>query len=540
MIDRRAAEGFLNDAARAVAELSFCEVKDRYLAVDGWLNPVLARAAMPQDYEVRRLNGKDAVLTGPTPGWRYALFIANEGELNGCLVMSATDPPDGPQLTQLRTVAGTAAATRTTASPDETRDGAMEQATRSTDPDQHLLSLSVRVLELEEHDSIRDALDQGATRDLGKTDTREGFLAEVLSRLTGRPIYVEDAFGNVCAEAGTGSTPPYPKLDAAARSRTAQLWMSSGSPVREPRRLVALAVSHSEVLGAVCMVETELPITAANIFALKYAARLLEAELSHRRALALLELRLGRDLVDELVSGMEPTNAGVRTAALGYDINGPHHVIVAMWEPPRTDDTVVVALRRTLRALHSSALVSRREDMAVAVVHGDPLGSELYSVLAKTLRSATGSVGIGGPSPDVGHIPQSFSEALHALHVRTASIDCYGLTRFDQLGIYRILDTAGSEQDVGGYVEEWLGTLQRSDDSRGSDLVQTLAQYLDHGGNYDSTAESLAIHRSTLRYRLNSIRQVTGFDLADPDTRLNLHVATRAWRLRPHGAGRSG
>jgi len=233
---------------------------------------------------------------------------------------------------------------------------------------------------------------------------------------------------------------------------------------------------------------------------------------------------------------MESINAGVRTAALGYDIGGPHHVIVAAWKPPRTDDTVAVALRRTLLELHSTALVSRRSDLAIAVVRGDPLGAEVYAVLARTLRSPTGSVGIGGPSPDVGHIPRSFSEALHALHIRSASIDCYGVTRFDQLGIYQILDTAGSEPDLGGYVDEWLGTLQRSDDSRGSDLVQTLAQYLDHGGNYDSTAESLAIHRSTLRYRLNSIRQVTGFDLADPDTRLNLHVATRAWRLRPHGA----
>ncbi|WP_306859274.1 helix-turn-helix domain-containing protein [Arthrobacter bambusae] len=51
--------------------------------------------------------------------------------------------------------------------------------------------------------------------------------------------------------------------------------------------------------------------------------------------------------------------------------------------------------------------------------------------------------------------------------------------------------------------------------------MRTLAQYLDHGGNYDGTAESLTIHRSTLRYR---------------STRLNLHVATRAWRLRPHAA----
>jgi len=221
---------------------------------------------------------------------------------------------------------------------------------------------------------------------------------------------------------------------------------------------------------------------------------------------------------------------------LGYDISGTQHVIVAEWQPPRSDDTVVVALRSTLLELRSSALVSRRGDMAVAVVRGDPLGAEVFSVVAKTLRSTTGAVGIGGPSLDVAQIPRSFSEALHALHVRASSIERYGVTRFDQLGIYRILAPAGGEPDLAGYIDEWLGTLRRADDSRGSELVQTLAQYLDHGGNYDSTAQSLTIHRSTLRYRLKSIRQITGFDLADPDTRLNLHVATRAWRLRPNGA----
>lgn len=167
---------------------------------------------------------------------------------------------------------------------------------------------------------------------------------------------------------------------------------------------------------------------------------------------------------------------------------------------------------------------------------GDPLDTELFTVAARILRSATGAVGIGGPSRDVTQIPRSYAEAQRALHIRVHSIDPYGLTRYDQLGIYRLLDTPGSETDLTGYVEEWLGALQSNDARRGSDLVHTLAQYLDHGGNYDDTADSLAIHRSTLRYRLKSIRQITGFDLADPEIRLNLHVATRAWRLRPHEA----
>lgn len=41
----------------------------------------------------------------------------------------------------------------------------------------------------------------------------------------------------------------------------------------------------------------------------------------------------------------------------------------------------------------------------------------------------------------------------------------------------------------------------------------------------------MLIHRSTLRYRLQRIRVITGYDLNDSDVRLNLHVATRIWRV---------
>lgn len=534
MFDRLAAEEILNAAAQAVSQMTLCEIEDRFFAVEGQLNPVPERAALPLDQDVRRLNGRDAFLPCFGPGWRYALFtFGDDGELNGCLVLSSASPPDLSQLVLLRSVAGTPGATQARGCTGDRPDDAIGQLLSPDDVDQRLPSLSARVLVLEEHARIRDALDQGTTQDLEDGGSRDGLLAEILSQLTERPICIEDAFGHIRAAAAVGSKRPYPRLSAAARLRTAQLWRASGSPVREPRRLVALALSNGEVLGAICMLETDRPVTAGNVFALKYATRLLEVELSHRRSLALLEQRLGRDLVDELVSGMDVAAARFRATALGYDVGGPHHVIVAEWQPPRTDDTVVIALRRALLALHSPAIVSRRADMAVAVVRGSPLGSEVFTELADTLRSATGAMGIGGPSPDVAQIPRSFSEALRALHVRAGSTDRYGVTRFDQLGIYRILETAGGEPDLDGYVDEWLGTLRRADNSRGSDLVHTLAQYLDHGGNYDSTAESLTIHRSTLRYRLKSIRQITGFDLADPETRLNLHVATRAWRLRP-------
>jgi DNA-binding PucR family transcriptional regulator len=42
-----------------------------------------------------------------------------------------------------------------------------------------------------------------------------------------------------------------------------------------------------------------------------------------------------------------------------------------------------------------------------------------------------------------------------------------------------------------------------------------------------NVTQSLQIHRSTLRYRLGRIRDITGRDLQDVDTRLKLHLAIR-------------
>jgi DNA-binding PucR family transcriptional regulator len=41
------------------------------------------------------------------------------------------------------------------------------------------------------------------------------------------------------------------------------------------------------------------------------------------------------------------------------------------------------------------------------------------------------------------------------------------------------------------------------------------------------------VHRSTLKYRVQPIKQVSGHDLADPDTCFNVQLATPDWQTLP-------
>ena len=91
-------------------------------------------------------------------------------------------------------------------------------------------------------------------------------------------------------------------------------------------------------------------------------------------------------------------------------------------------------------------------------------------------------------------------------------------------------DRGDVESALGSVARDWLGTLLDYDTVHGAQLVTTLSEYLDSGGSYDTSATALSVYRSTLKYRLRRIREVSGYDLSVPDAQFNLQLVTRAWR----------
>jgi DNA-binding PucR family transcriptional regulator len=101
---------------------------------------------------------------------------------------------------------------------------------------------------------------------------------------------------------------------------------------------------------------------------------------------------------------------------------------------------------------------------------------------------------------------------------------------FDDHGIFRLLVDVENLEGVERFVQEWLGPLLEYDAHKGSELVVTLSTYLESGRSYDVAVKSLNVHRSTLKYRLQRIRDISGHDLTDAGDNFSLQLATRAWR----------
>ncbi len=58
--------------------------------------------------------------------------------------------------------------------------------------------------------------------------------------------------------------------------------------------------------------------------------------------------------------------------------------------------------------------------------------------------------------------------------------------------------------------------------------ARTLAAYLDAESSVAETAAVLGVHRNTVADRIDRVQRLLGVDLGDPETRLALHLATRA------------
>jgi sugar diacid utilization regulator len=305
--------------------------------------------------------------------------------------------------------------------------------------------------------------------------------------------------------------------------------MRDSKPVRDGERLILLASPRSDVIGVLALVDPGRRADHADLVALEHGATVLSMELARLRGIADTELRLRRDLVHDLLDGTDDASALSRAEALDYDLRRPHRVVIVEGKGrARAHDALLSAVRRAMRKSRQEGLVENWSSNVAIVTAGQADWEQLRRVVVSDLGGQC-HIGVGGTCARPSELPRSLREAGLALRLQKTLLPGSGACEYPRLGIFRMLAAIPDLTDVEGFVREWLGSLIDYDARRKAELVRTLTQYLEHGGNYDATAAELSVHKSTLKYRLQRIRELTGVELNDPDVHFNLQLATRAW-----------
>jgi len=492
-------EQILRLAVSAASSLGAWQIKG-FAVGDRWQNGADRAGAIPPQLS-NQLNtlpeGGGRVITGE--GWAWAYPLRSIAGPIGHMVACAGCQPTGEQQFLAQVVAQ-----QTGVAVSNARLHARERAI-AAELAQTNAALQETVATLRRGMQIHERLTRVAAAGEGAAG-----LAEALHDLTGLAVAVEDRYGNLSAWAGPGRPDPYPKPSAYERCQLLRRLMTEGHSVRVGDRVVALASPRPGVLGVLALIDPD-------------------GRAGRTDLMADTELRVRRELVQDLLTGTDDDSAHLRAEALGYDLGPPHQVAVLETGSPAGED-MVLAARRALRQQQVPALIGTTAGTVVIVAaRGETDWEALRQATVDQLGGGCCRMGVGEPYPRPSQLPRSLREAQLALRLQKMSSDTERTSAFADLDVLRMLASSDDLSDVEGFIRKWLGVLADYDERKHTELLMTLTRYLQHGGSYEATSRALSVHRSTLKYRLQRIRELTGFDLADPEIRFSLELATRAW-----------
>ncbi len=278
-------------------------------------------------------------------------------------------------------------------------------------------------------------------------------------------------------------------------------------------------------------------------------------ELVKKKAVAETEKRLAGDFFDELIaSDLYEEEIARRLAFFGLDPQSPHLIVLidsddADGEAAGGERTDAAALDVKER-LHWTVdeFMARRDVLGISASRSDSvvvlvqpgkmdaeevigLAGELQAVIAEMVPEVSVSVGIGRPHRQLIDLRQSYYEASYAIKIRRLKGEPGVIASFADLGSYGLLLGLQDTLSLEVFYDSVLGKLQEYDEQNSSDLVNSLACFLEANGHWGDAAEKLYVHRHTLRYRMKRVEEITGRDLDQSQDRMEFWLALKAKEL---------
>ncbi len=389
-------------------------------------------------------------------------------------------------------------------------------------------------------------------------DRGSELLTEIVHGVSGKAVYLLDEHYQPTLQAG--GTPASAEAMGLLRRRfwEGQLESAPDRPVSlrgtatgDLSALLRPLILRGAVEGHLALVATRSAFDEFDYRVAERAATVLAIELAKQSAVVEARLRVQGDFLEELLDNPSAPVEQLesRARSLGYDLSRPHVVFVLRPRVPRgaaitarQQQRFVDVTRRRLVLADVATLLRERDGTVQVLVphppHLDASSSLAVSAWVDALRSdletalepegVLVAAGVGRTPDPVISYHAALREATQAAEIAASMPGGATTLHFARLGALRLIFHLSGHPELESYYVDLLGPLDEYDRQHRSELAQTLEAFFNAGGNHMQAARDLHVHRNTLIYRLERIRELLGgADLEDPDTRLNLHLALK-------------
>lgn len=289
-------------------------------------------------------------------------------------------------------------------------------------------------------------------------------------------------------------------------------------------------VVGDEEVGYVRLVDRGPALDEFSTLVATQSAAALAVELAKQQAVTEAQQALQADLLDAVLANEEASVVRARARSLGYDLDVNHLVVIveadvapnvlASWGR-RVADLTKRHGWEALAAPHEGRLV-----LLAGSVNAQFAGeSSWLDEVRTTWTSGALTLSVGESGHGLKGLKRSLAQAEDALSLGMRLFGEGRTFRYSELGLYRLFRHLQGRRELRDFYDRALAPLVSYDDEHGTELVDTVETLLAHGGNVSRAAEALHLHRNSLSYRIDRVRDIAGFDPLDPDDGFHLRLA---------------
>lgn len=373
--------------------------------------------------------------------------------------------------------------------------------------------------------------------------------AEAISLELQCPITIEDANHRLLAYSEHDEKTDPARIATIIRRRVPenvinQLWKEGALPAllstSEPIRVksigevgldhrVAISIwKQKEVIGFIWAVDNENKFDEKQMFIFKKAAEAAAIELHRYRK----KEGRGQEFLWQLLTGHLTESGEIAEHFKALNMLPSSSFVVLVFQMPqkitRKEEQQITYLLQTNQQLKTMLYTFDGNQL---ILLGTPPKS--FSALDHFIETLTSNLndryqisnvqpGVSSIYHDYRKIKKAYQEALTVLSTKEKFPLCSYF--YQKLGIYQLFDTIREKYQKDGYENQALKKLQDYDKKHSSNLVETLAVFLEHDANMAEAAKALVVHPNTLTYRLKRISEIGEINLKDPSEKMMLFI----------------
>jgi PucR family transcriptional regulator, purine catabolism regulatory protein len=325
-------------------------------------------------------------------------------------------------------------------------------------------------------------------------------------------------------------------------------------------RVLPVAVANY-IYGYIVVWQTVRELTEFDYIVLEQASTIMALERIKEKEIEEVKLKIRQDFFDDLLTGKITSSETIKTLCDLHGLNSEYmyYCMVINIEPKeleKCEDLIIRKYRLENKAKKCVDLVyensskangeitsfhrnnriiiligQNEERPSTSVNEAKQFASEIYDVIEKQLDNTTLLFGIGRQYKTISSLHKSFSEAHVAIRLMQKFDDRGGISHFEDHSVYHFLDSNIKDMELEDFFMKCLGKIFEHDRLHGTSYIVTLENYFLNQLNLSETAKSMFLHRNTLIYRIEKIKEILNTDLKNSEELLQIQLSLKIFRL---------